>query len=160
MAVFMKYVVKAEKILLGFFILLATAIIAYNVIARRLGVAPQWGEEGVRYSMIWITFIGSAVCFRRSAHFGIDVIRRVKSDAFQKFVTVFVLASCALFVGLLCYYGWKYTAFAFASQQKTPALGWPIYLIYMSVPIGGILTEIHLLEVLLDNVLGVYKIQE
>ncbi|MEY8336886.1 TRAP transporter small permease [Lachnospiraceae bacterium 62-35] len=160
MAVFMKYVVKAEKVILGIFILLATAIIAYNVVARRLGFAPQWGEEAVRYSMIWITFIGSAVCFRRSAHFGIDVIRRVKSESFQKFVTVFVLASCALFVGFLCWYGWKYTSFAFVSQQKTPALRWPIFLVYMSVPIGGVLTEIHLLEVLCESVLGIYKIQE
>ena len=160
MAVFMKYVVKVEKMVIGIFIFLATAMITYNVVARRLGFAPQWGEEAVRYSMIWITFIGSAICFRRSAHFGIDVIRRVNNKVFQKCVTVFVLAACAVFVGLLCYYGFRYTAFTFASQQKTPALGWPIFLVYMSVPIGGFLTELHLIEVLLESVFGVYKIQE
>ena len=160
MGTVMKYVVKLEKTVVGIFIFIATAMITYNVVARRFGFAPQWGEEAVRYSMIWITFIGSGICFRRSAHFGIDVIRRVPSEAFQKFVTVFVLAACALFVGFLCYYGFEYTSFSFASQQKTPALGWPIFLVYMCVPIGGVLTEIHLIEVFLESVLGVYKIQE
>lgn len=160
MAVILKTIVKVEKVILGCFILLATGIIAYDVIARRLGVAPSWGEEIVRYMMIWITFLGSALCFRRGAHFGIDVIRRVPGEKFQKFVSLFVILTGAVFSGFLLYYGWKYTSFAYFSNQKTPALGWPIFLVYMSVPVGAFLSEIHLLEVFLNDVLGIYKIQE
>ena len=66
----------------------------------------------------------------------------------------------AVFSGFLLYYGWKYTSFAYFSNQKTPALGWPIFLVYMSVPVGAFLSEVHLLEVFLNDVLGIYKIQE
>lgn len=144
------FIVRVEKTMIGCLLMLATATITYNVIARRLGFAPPWGEEVVRYSMIWITFIGSALCFRRSAHFGIDVIKRVNHPGFQKAVTLFVLGACMIFAGFLFYYGLRYTLFTFSSGQKTPALGWPIFLVYMSVPAGSALTELHLLGALLS----------
>ncbi len=157
---FMSRLVKVEKTLIGAALLFATAIIMYTVITRRLGFAPQWGEESVRYLMIWITFIGSGICFRRSSHFGIDIIRRVKNETFQKIVSLLILISCATFIGLLFYYGIQYTAFTVESGQKTAALGWPIYLVYMSVPIGGGLTILHLIELFMSQVLGIYTIEE
>ncbi len=156
----MSWVVKVEKTLIGICLFLATAVIMINVVGRRIGTAPQWGEEAVRYLMIWITFIGSGICFRRSSHYGIDVIRRVNNKTFQKFITVFVLVACGIFAGMLLFFGGKYTAFTMASNQMTAALRWPIWLVYVSVPIGGGLIILHLLEVFLSEVLGVYTIQE
>ncbi len=156
----MRQLVKVEKLVIGVALLLATAVIIFTVISRRFGVAPQWGEEAVRYLMIWITFIGSGICFRRSSHFGIDIIRRVKNETFQKIVSLFILLSCALFIGLLFYFGLEYVSFTLTSGQKTAALGWPIYLVYLSVPVGAGLTIIHLVELFLSQVLGVYTIEE
>lgn len=157
---FMSWVVKAEKTIIGICLFLATLVIMISVVGRRIGHAPQWGEEAVRYLMIWITFIGSGVCFRRSSHYGIDVIRRIQSKAFQKVVSILVILACGVFAGMLLYFGGRFTAFTMASNQMTAALRWPIWLVYISVPIGGALIIIHLIEVLLSEVLGVYTIQE
>lgn len=160
MSKIMKGLVKAEKCLIGIFLAAAVIVIMISVVGRRIGHAPAWSEEAVRYLVIWITFIGSGVCFRRGAHYGVDVIRRVKNEKFQKVISALVLVVSAIFAGFLLYYGAKYTAFTMASGQKTAALGWPIWLVYVSVPIGGALVIIHLIELFLQEVVGIYKIEE
>ncbi|MPL95611.1 hypothetical protein SDC9_41783 [bioreactor metagenome] len=156
----MRALVKAEKTVIALFMAAAVMVIMISVIGRRIGHAPAWGEEVVRYLIIWITFIGSGVCFRRSAHYGVDVIRRVKNKIFQKFIATFVILVSAIFAAFLLIYGGKYTAFTMMSGQKTAALGLPIWLVYISVPIGGALVIIHLIELLMQDVFGVYKIEE
>lgn len=44
--------------------------------------------------------------------------------------------------------------------QLTAALRWPIWLVYLSVPVGGALILIHLVEVFMSEVLGIYTIEE
>lgn len=156
----LKGLVKVEKCLIGIFMAVAVMVIIISVVGRRIGHAPAWAEEAVRYLVIWITFIGSGVCFRRGAHYGVDVIRRVNSKPFQKFIAAFVLIVSGIFAFSLLYFGAKYTAFTMASGQKTAALGWPVWLVYISVPIGGALVIIHLIEMFLHEVLGVYEIEE
>ena len=158
----MRGIAYVEKTLIGICLAVATVVIMYGVLGRQLPFIkhPQWSEEAVRYLMIWITFIGSGICFRRSSHYGIDVIRRINNPIFQKFVSVFVIVACAIFGALLVIYGGRMTMFTFKSGQLTAALHWPIWLVYISVPIGGALIIIHLIEVLLSEVLGIYTIEE
>ena len=158
----MKGIATLEKVIVGICLGLATVIIMYGVLGRQIDFIkhPQWSEEAVRYLMIWITFVGSGICFRRSSHYGIDVIRRVKGKTFQKFVSIFVIAACAIFALLLLIYGGKMTAFTFKTGQLTAALRWPIWIVYLSVPVGGALILIHLVEVFLSEVLGIYTIEE
>lgn len=156
----MKLLVTLEKTIIGACLGLAVIVIMISVIGRRIGSAPPWAEEAVRYLIIWITFIGSGVCFRRGAHYGVDVIRRVNNPGFQKFIGTFVILASAIFAVLLVIFGWKYTSFAMTSGQKTAALGWPIWIVYISVPIGGILVILHLIEVFCSEILGVYTIEE
>ncbi len=158
----MRGVAKLEKVIIGICLAVATVVIMYGVLGRQVDFIkhPQWSEEAVRYLMIWITFIGSGICFRRSSHYGIDVIRRIKSPAFQKFVSIFVIAACAIFAILLLVYGGKMTMFTFKTGQLTAALRWPIWLVYLSVPVGGALILIHLVEVFMSEVLGIYTIEE
>ncbi len=160
MSKLMKLLVALEKTIIGACLGLAVIVIMVSVIGRRIGSAPPWAEEVVRYLIIWITFIGSGVCFRRGAHYGVDVIRRVNNPGFQKFIGSFVILVSMVFAALLVVFGGKYTMFAMSSGQKTAALGWPIWIVYISVPIGGVLVILHLIEVFCSEVLGIYTIEE
>ena len=156
----MKAVVTLEKYFIGAALALATVVIMIAVVGRRLGNAPVWSEEVVRYLMIWITFVGSGICFRRNSHYGIDVIRRVPGELFQKFVTLFIILVNAVFAFCLLHYGIRFVSFVMMSGQKTAALFWPIWIVYISVPIGGGLILIHLLENVLSEILHIYNIEE
>ena len=163
MAVFskiMRTIARCEKIFCGVCLLASCVVIMLSVVGRRIGHAPQWSEEAVRYLMIWITFIGSGVCFRRSSHFGVDVIRRVPNKAFQKFISIFVILACAAFGVFLLWIGARYTMFTKMSGQRSAALLLPIWMLYVSVPIGGGLILVHLIEVVLSEVFGIYTIEE
>ena len=157
MSKLMKLLVALEKTIIGACLGLAVIVIMISVIGRRIGSAPPWAEEVVRYLIIWITLIGSG---RRGAHYGVDVIRRVNNPGFQKFIGSFVILVSMVFAALLVVFGGKYTMFAMSSGQKTAALGWPIWIVYISVPIGGVLVILHLIEVFCSEVLGIYTIEE
>lgn len=160
MAKIMKTLVKIEKLFIGLLFALSIVVIMISVIGRRLGNAPTWSEEVVRYCVIWVTFIGSAICFRRQSHFGVDVIKRIKNNYFQKFIEVFVWLCCVFFAVFLVHHGYEFSMFVLKMGQKTAALKMPIAMVYISVPIGGFLISIHLVEVFLDRILNVYKIEE
>ena len=156
----MKFLVKLEKIFIGLLFSISIVVIMISVIGRRLGNAPTWSEEVVRYCIIWVTFIGSAICFRRQSHFGVDVIKKINNKYFQKLIEVFVWVSSVIFAVFLVHRGYDFSMFVLKLGQKTAALKMPIAMVYISVPIGGFLILIHLVEVFLDKILKVYKIEE
>ena len=156
----MKGLCTCEKVFGGIALLAACVVIMIAVIGRRVGHAPQWTEEAVRYLFIWITFVGSGVCFRRSSHFGVDVIRRVPNKKFQKFISIFVILACALFAFFLLWIGGRYVMFTMASGQKSAALLMPMWILYLAVPVGGGLILVHLVEVILSEIFGIYTIEE
>lgn len=156
----MKFLVKIEKFFIGLLFAISIIVIMISVIGRRLGNAPTWSEEVVRYCIIWVTFIGSAICFRRQSHFGVDVIKKINNKYFQKFIEVFVWLCSIFFAVFLVHHGYEFSMFVLKLGQKTAALKMPIAIVYISVPIGGFLILIHLIEVFLDRILNIYKIEE
>ena len=156
----MKSLVKIEKIFIGLLFALSIIVIMISVIGRRLGNAPTWSEEVVRYCIIWVTFIGSAICFRRQSHFGVDIIKRINNKYFQKVIEVFVWLCSVFFAVFLVHHGYEFSMFVLKMGQKTAALKMPIAMVYISVPAGGVLILIHLVEVFLDRILNIYKIEE
>ena len=156
----MKFLVKIEKFFIGLLFAISIIVIMISVIGRRLGNAPTWSEEVVRYCIIWVTFIGSAICFRRQSHFGVDVIKKINNKCFQKFIEVFVWLCSIFFAVFLVHHGYEFSMFVLKLGQKTAAIKMPIAIVYISVPIGGFLILIHLIEVFLDRILNIYRIEE
>ena len=67
----------------------------------------SWAEEAIRYGIIWTTFLAAANAFRRESHFGVDIIFRVKSAPFVKFIRLLddvgAFVFCSLPFSLLLY---------------------------------------------------------
>lgn len=145
----MKFINKLEENIIGIGLLTSVLLVFANVILRYiLKSSSTWIEEVVRYLIIWITFIGSAVCFRRMSHMGIDLIFSFVKGGLKKTVEIFIIIASIVFMTFMFKYGIDLVIFTRASGQITPALGVKLYMIYVGVPFGAFLSLFELVQLL------------
>jgi len=61
--------------LAGLLLLFITFSISYSIFTRALGVeSPVWTVQFNEYSLLWMTFLGSAWVLSRRKHVAVDVI--------------------------------------------------------------------------------------
>lgn len=141
----MKIIERIENTFVGIVIIASTIVLFVNIILRYFFDAnTTWADEFVRYSMIWIAFIGSAICFRHGIHFGVDLLMSSLSNKWKLRVQVYINVICMLFMGLLLYFGTKLVIFSIQTGQITPSLQINTYLVYMAIPVGAALSLLHL----------------
>lgn len=142
----MKTLVKAENYFVGIMIILATLLLFTNIILRYFFNAnTTWAEEFVRYSMIWITFIGMAICFKKGIHFSVDVLIKSLPDKGSRLLQIIINIISIIFMLMLIYYGMEITIFNFHSGQITPSLEISISWVYLAIPVGAALSLLHLI---------------
>ncbi|WP_179134446.1 TRAP transporter small permease [Oceanobacillus timonensis] len=142
----MKTIKRIEEIFIATCLIIATVILSINVVLRYgFAANPSWVEELVRYLMIAITFIGSAVCFRKGTHICVDFILTFTNKKTTRILNIAVHILTLFFLTVLTFYSSYLVILTFQSGQLAPALGIPFFFIYLAIPIGTILSIIHLI---------------
>jgi TRAP-type C4-dicarboxylate transport system permease small subunit len=99
----------------------------------------SWSEELSRYLFIWQCWVGISLAERFGKHIRItmlsDKLRGRWKVGLEIFVTV-VLLCTAIF---LAKSGFEMSGNLFAAGSSSPALKIPLYLIYISLPVGCML---------------------
>jgi C4-dicarboxylate transporter DctQ subunit len=133
-----------EENSIALLLLVTTAILFINVILRYFfKMSLFWVEEFIRYAMIWISFVGAAVCFRRGIHFGVDLILRVKSRFFVRAVRIVIETACFVFCGFLLKYSVDLVLFSREMGQISPAMRVPLWVIYIIIPLTSLLALLY-----------------
>ncbi|UOQ48932.1 TRAP transporter small permease [Gracilibacillus caseinilyticus] len=141
----MKLIAKIEEFVIAFTLLIVTVLLFVNIILRyAFANNTTWAEEFIRYGMIWITFIGASVCFRRGLHVGVDLLMDVTKGIANKAVKIVVHLASITFMIFLIKYSTDLVLFTQKTGQITPSLQIPLHYIYLAIPIGSTLSLIHL----------------
>ena len=141
----------------GMVILLAvmTIIIFVQVIARYVFRSSiPWSEEIARYLFIWIVYFAISYGVRVNAHIRVDAFITILPKFMEMPVRVFSNVLFMIFSGLMVYYGIKVVSFILASKQVSPALGIPMGLVYMAVPVGFVMTFIRIIQDTVKKIKG------
>ncbi len=113
-----------------------------------------WSEEVGRYLLIWITFVGASVGFKRKAHVGIDFLYERARGAIKDYLNIIIEIFILLLSAVMLIYGIKLSIFV--RFQLSPALFLPMSLPYSSIAFGGFLILIHSTNFLINDI---YKIR-
>ena len=129
--------------------LLSVAFVLFiNVIMRyvfKSGVV--WAEEYARYAIVWIVMAGSGAAVRENQHMSITALVDItKGKTFHFIINMFVLIISLSFSFFLIYSGIRLTMSMMANNQLSPALEIPLWTIYVSIPIGGLLMVIRFIQ--------------
>ncbi|MBW2091150.1 MAG: TRAP transporter small permease, partial [Deltaproteobacteria bacterium] len=80
-----------------------------------------WSEELGRMFLVWLTFLGATVAYKRQAHIGIDFLVLMAPPKFRKCLQGIVLVGSMVFFWIITQYGFQF--FHFIRFQRTSALG-------------------------------------
>lgn len=148
----MKWLFKVEEAFLGITILLATLVLFVNIVLRFIFSAnTTWAEELIRYMMIWITFVGSGVCFGRGLHVGIDFFLEFVTKKWNIIIGILVNIISIILMIFLIVYGTELVKFSMNTGQITPSLQIKMFWVYLGIPVGGALSLIHLVINILEQ---------
>lgn len=106
-----------------------------------------WAQEVCIYLFVWMAKFGAAYGVRTGIHVGVDVLVNALQPAQRNFFVMFSLLAGALFtviVGSLgAYFVWE----LYHTDQVSPDLEWPMWIIYLAMPLGSYLMCFRFLQV-------------
>ena len=108
-----------------------------------------WSEELGRMLLVWLTFCGAAVAYRRGAHIGVDTLVQRLPPAGQRVAAVLAQSVSLVFFIAMAIGGWKFMGLL--GFQTMPALGLSKQVPFVMVPAGFTLLAVHALAMLLDE---------
>lgn len=118
-------------------IFVMTAAIFTQVLTRYvLHISIPWLQFVIKFSMSWLTMLGSAVALEKRGHFAINIFSDSQTNVFTK--TVSVLRECIVMTTILAliYSGFKFAMLGI--NKEDPSSGLSEIYTYSSVLIGAI----------------------
>lgn len=122
---------------------LMAAVVGWNVAARYSGLGSlPWSDELARYTMIWLTFLGSGLALREGAHVAIANAQEALPAPAQYALRWVILLILFGFFAFMVWVGIDYMNRM--SIQKSAALRLPMKWVYAAMPVGFALMILHL----------------
>lgn len=138
-----KFLDISLHVLAGGSFILMTILTCWQVFTRYiLGRPSSWSEELVSYLFAWMTLLGSSLVVGDRGHMNIPLLAEKSSPAVRKGLAILAEVIAVLFAGIILVYGGvQITDLAMA--QMTSALGVPVGVFYIVLPLSGILNIVY-----------------
>jgi C4-dicarboxylate transporter DctQ subunit len=156
--VFLRILDRLEEIIIASLMGLATLITFVTVVHRFLVDVPvlypylfwinlAWSQELCIYMFIWMAKFGAAYGVRTGIHVGVDVLIKQLSGRWRKGVILFGLLGGALFTAIVGTMGAKFVFELMHTDQVSPDLEIPSWIVYGCIPLGSYLMCFRFLQV-------------
>ena len=130
---------------LGKTLILIMAVMVINVLWQVFtryvtGNPSSFTDELARYLMIWIGVLGAAYVSGRNLHVAIDILPTRSTKKTQKILKTIVTILVILFVLFAFVIGGSRLVYiSYVLGQQSPALQLPLSVVYIIIPISGLL---------------------
>jgi len=142
-----------KYILIAIVGVLAVILIAAVFYRYALNNAIAWSEEGSKYLMVWLTFLGAPIALRNAAHINIDLLVKLfpprGRQAFYFVINLIIIVT----MGILLWKGWEFAQLG--ARQVASSFNFSMVWMYIAVPIGSALTCLVAMELALKALLGI-----
>lgn len=144
---------NAERWALLFFYVLLVATMFVEVIRREVfAYSSIWGEEIVRYSFIYLAWIGAASAVRERAHIRIDVLMHYLSTRAKAVLYIFGDLLMFAVAGVALYWSFETVMVSWEFGSVSHGLRVSMVWFLAAVPIGFALMIIRLTQSLLRDI--------
>lgn len=142
---------RLERLLAGGLLLAGVAVLLADIALRALaGIALPWANEAARYAIIWLVLIAGSIGARQGAHISIDLLAELASPRLARLIARVAAAISALTAALMAWIGMSLAMQMRAFGQTSPALEWPMWGVYLAVPIGASLMALRFAQAALS----------
>jgi TRAP-type C4-dicarboxylate transport system permease small subunit len=129
---------------------LAASLGLFQIITRFVLEQPaEWTEVMIRFSLIWMVFLGIPAAFRQGAMVSVDVLYRWAPPRLKRALDWVVAAAALTLVGVILWWGWDY-----ANRGKVQTMigleDVSMFWAYLALPVGAVFSAIGIVGNLLD----------
>jgi len=140
----MKFKVTLDKILERILVIIM-AVMVLNVLwqvgSRFILQSPSsFTDELARYLLIWLSILGASYVTGKRMHLSIDLLMQRSGPERQKKLNTLIYSIVAIFALLVMVVGGSRLVYVVSSLgQTSPALEIPLSVVYIVLPIGGVI---------------------
>ncbi|GEN22724.1 TRAP transporter small permease [Halomonas cupida] len=146
------FISRIEAVILALGVLLMAFNTIANVIGRFIfGESIFFSGEINRILIIMITFAGIGYAARHGRHIRMSAIYDALPVGGRKVLMIFISLFTSAVMFFLLYFSTVYVLDLLDKGRVLPALGFPIFIIYIWVPIGFLITGIQYLLTAIKN---------
>jgi C4-dicarboxylate transporter DctQ subunit len=159
----MKFLDRLEEWIIAALMGAATVVIFIAVVHRYLSGLPipvlqdyliaintSWAQELCIFMFVWMAKFGAAYGVRTGIHVGVDVLINRMSDKWRNKFVIFGLLAGAAFTGIIGTLGAMFVEGLSHTDSTSPDLEWPMWIIYLAVPLGSYLMCFRFLQVMVQ----------
>jgi TRAP-type C4-dicarboxylate transport system permease small subunit len=133
-------------------LLIASSLGLFQILTRFVLEQPaEWTEVLIRFSLIWMVFMGIPTAFRQGAMVSVDVLYRWSPPQIKRVLDFVVCGAALLLIGIIIYWGWDY-ANRGSVQSVIGLEGVSMFWAYLALPVGGLFCVLGIIGNLLDPV--------
>ncbi len=128
-------------------LLVVMVIITFvTVITRYVFDLPlSYMDQLVPNLFVWVTFLGASAAVKRRAHLGLSIVYDLVSPGARAALDLVVLAGTSAFFAVTAWYGAEVVSLQ-VRNHLTTSLGYPSWLVGLSVPAGAALFVVRSVE--------------
>ena len=128
----------------------AASLGMFQIITRFVLETPaEWTEVLIRFSLIWMVFMGIPMAFRQGAMVSVDVLYRWSGPAMKRVLDSVVAAAALVLVAVIIWWGWDY-----ANRGKVQSMigleDVSMFWAYLAMPVGALFSVFGILGNWLD----------
>ena len=148
---------RFERFVSGFAMAAACAMLAvaaglgvFQIITRFVLERPaEWTEVMIRFSLIWMVFLGIPLAFRQGAMVSVDVLYRWSKPGLRRVLDWVVCIAALALMAVIVWWGWDY-----ANRGKVQSMigleDVSMFWAYLAMPVGAVFSAIGIIGNLLD----------
>jgi TRAP-type C4-dicarboxylate transport system permease small subunit len=148
---------KAENATTALATLLACAMLAtaaglglWQIVTRFIIERPaEWTEVLIRFSLIWMVFLGIPQAFRIGAMVSVDVLYRWSGARLRRVLDSAVALAALLLIAVIIIVGWQYAQRG-RVQSVIGLEDVSMFWAYLALPVGGVFSAIAIIGNWLD----------
>ena len=130
--------------------IIAAGLGMFQIVTRFILEQPaEWSEVLIRFSLIWMVFMGIPMAFRQGAMVSVDVIHRWSPPKLKRVLDWVVFLAAQTLILTIIWWGWDY-----ANRGKVQTIigleSITMFWAYLALPVGGVFCVIGLIGNLLD----------
>lgn len=143
----MHYINKIEKLLCVVSISAIVLLVLSQIFMRYVtGSSLAWSEELTSWFFLWMAWLGISANFVKNEHISVGGITYLFSQPCMKLLfRLIVSVGSVLFLGFLAYITYRTMMKPFIWRQSSIVLGLPVYILYLSVIVGCLLSMLRVI---------------
>jgi len=131
---------------------IAASLGVFQIVTRFVLEQPaEWSEILIRFSLIWMVFLGIPAAFRQGAMVSVDVLYRWSPARLRRVLDWVVALAALALIAIIVWYGWDYARRG-SVQTMAGLESVSMFWAYLALPVGGLFCVIGIIGNLLNPV--------